>query len=78
MKYLILGGVTEVGYLHQEPSLTVGQEVWERVKMAWEGWRKWWLGKGNLLASSRAYLGLPVHVWGWCTLSVLCPPQGCV
>lgn len=50
MKYLISGGVTKVGYLQQE--------LWDRVKVVWEGWRKRWLGKGNLLASSRGFVGL--------------------
>lgn len=59
MKYLIPAGETEVGDLHQEPRLAVGQKIWERVKVVWEGWRKWWMRKGNLLASSRACLGLP-------------------
>lgn len=58
VNYLRPEGITEVGYPHQEPSLAVGQEVWERVKVAWEGCRRWWLGQGNLLPSSRACLGL--------------------
>ena len=42
----------EVSSLSREPGLGVGLEGRERAEVAWEGWRRWWLGKGSLLASS--------------------------
>ena len=58
----------EVGSLSREPGLGVGPEGRERAEVAWEGWRRWWLGKGREACwhppagiFHLAYLGLPVH-----------------
>lgn len=70
MEYLMPGGATEAGPLSQEPSLAVGQEGQERAEVVWEGWGRWWLGKGNLLASSAWFIWDCQHVAGVHTHSV--------
>lgn len=67
-----------MGSLSQGLSLAVGQEGWEWVEVAWEGWRRWWLGKGSLLVSSAWLIWDCQRVVRVSVCSVLCLVGGCV